>query len=283
MQTVPAGQLVPLEHALPGGVAAAGAAGALAQGIPAVAALFQPNLVRLQGGAALRAGHLADLGVSPPCVLLHIAVEHRKVPVIAGGLAQALAQGFVLGGVGGKPGAQIQQTADIGGVQRVGKCIVEGALHGDAHAGDHTFQRHTLALLAGMLPQKDLLQIVPHGGLRLVQIAQEQILLEHRHIVQTPLGKLGIRAAPLHKAAQSLHDGLALVQIRLCQAGHFGDMVLQFAEDAGAQMDGKGVQHVGVLIDLYGADLHDLAPQGLLHPMVVKGIRLVADVPFQIK
>ena len=60
-------------------------------------------------------------------------------------------------------------------------------------------------------------------------------------------------------------------------------MVLQFAEDAGTQMDGKGVQHIGVLVDLYSADLHDLAPQGLLHPMVVKGIRLVADVPFQIK
>ena len=210
-------------------------------------------------------------------------MEHRKVPVVTGGLAQALAQRLVLGGVGGKTGAQIQQTADIGGVQRVRKCIVEGAFHGDAHAGDHAFQRHALALLAGMLPQKDLLQVIPDGGPGLVQIAQEQILLEHRHVIQTPLGKLGIRAAPLHKAAQSLHDGLAPVQIGLRQAGHLGDMVLQFAEDAGTQMDGKGVQHIGILVDLYGADLHDLAPQGLLHPMVVKGIRLVADVPFQIK
>ena len=151
------------------------------------------------------------------------------------------------------------------------------------YAGDHAFQRHALALLAGMLPQKDLLQVVPHGGPGLVQIAQEQVLLEHRHVIQTPLGKLGIRAAPLHKAAQPLYDGLALVQIRLRQAGHLGDMVLQFAEDAGTQMDGKGVQHIGLLVDLYSADLHDLAPQGLLHPMVVKGIRLVADVPFQIK
>ena len=210
-------------------------------------------------------------------------MEHRKVPVIARVLAQALAQRLVLSGIGGKPGAQIQQTADIGGVQRVRKCIVEGALHRDAHAGDHAFQRHALALLAGMLPQKDLLQVIPDGGPGLVQIAQEQILLEHRHVIQTPLGKLGIRAAPLHKTAQSLYDGLALVQIGLRQAGHLGDMVLQFAEDAGTQMDGKGVQHIGILVDLYSADLHDLAPQGLLHPMVVKGIRLVADVPFQIK
>ena len=60
-------------------------------------------------------------------------------------------------------------------------------------------------------------------------------------------------------------------------------MVLQLAEDAGAQMDGKGIQHVGVLVDLYGADLYDLAPEGLLHAVVIKGIRLVADVPFQIK
>ena len=48
-------------------------------------------------------------------------------------------------------------------------------------------------------------------------------------------------------------------------------------------MDGKGIQHVGVLVDLYGADLYDLAPEGLLHAVVIKGIRLVADVPFQIK
>ena len=58
-----------------------------------------------------------------------------------------------------------------------------------------------------------------------------------RQVIQTPLGKLGIRAAPLHKAAQSLHDGFALVQIGLRQAGHLGDMVLQFAEDAGTQME----------------------------------------------
>ena len=57
-------------------------------------------------------------------------MEHRKVPVIAGGLAQALAQRLVLGGIGGKPGTQIQQAADIGGVQRVGKGIVELPLHG---------------------------------------------------------------------------------------------------------------------------------------------------------
>ena len=210
-------------------------------------------------------------------------MEHRKVPVIAGVLAQALAQRLVLGGVGGQPGPQVQQAADIGGVQRIGQSIVEGPLHGDAHAGDHAFQRHTLALLTGMLPQKDLLQVVPHGRSGLVQIAQKQILLEHRHIVQPPLGKLGIRAAPLHKAAQPLHDRLALIEIGLRQAGDFSNVVLQLAEDAGAQMDGKGIQHIGVLIDLYGTDLHDLAPQGLLHPMVVEGIRLVADVPFQIK
>ena len=59
--------------------------------------------------------------------------------------------------------------------------------------------------------------------------------------------------------------------------------MLQLTEDAGPQMDGKGVQHVGILVDLHGTDLHDLAPEGLLHAMIIKGIRLIADVPFQIK
>ena len=134
-----------------------------------------------------------------------------------------------------------------------------------------------------MLPQKDLLQVVPDGGLRFVDVAQEQILLEHRHVVHAPLGKLGVRAAPLHEAAQSLHDGFALVQIGLCQAGDLSNVMLQLAEDAGTQMDGKGVQYIGVLVDLHGADLHDLAPEGLLHTVIIKGIRLIADVPFQIK
>lgn len=114
-------------------------------------------------------------------------------------------------------------------------------------------------------------------------VAQVQVLLEHRYVIHAPLGKFGIRAAPLHKAAQALHDGLTLVQIGLRQAGDLGNVMLQLTEDAGPQMDGKGVQHVGIFVDLHGTDLHDLAPEGLLHAMVIKGIRLVADIPFQIK
>ena len=103
---------------------------------------------------------------------------------------------------------------------------MERAIHRNAHPGDDTLQRHPLALLAGVLPQEDLLQIIPDGRAALIQIAQEEILLEHRHIVHAPLRKLGIRAAPLHKAAQPLHDGLAPVQVGLGQARHLGDVVL---------------------------------------------------------
>ncbi len=134
-----------------------------------------------------------------------------------------------------------------------------------------------------MLPQKDQLQVIPHGGAALVQIAEEKVLLEYRHVIHAPLGKLGIGAAPLHEPAQPLHDGLAPVQILLGHTGDLGDVVLQFAEDAGAQMDGEGIENVGVLVDLHGTDLDDLAPEGLLHSVIIKGIRLIADVPFQIK
>jgi len=60
-------------------------------------------------------------------------------------------------------------------------------------------------------------------------------------------------------------------------------VVLQGAENAGPQVDGEGIQHVGILVDLHCADLDDLAPEGLLHAMIIKEIRLIADVPFQIK
>ena len=176
-----------------------------------------------------------------------------------------------------------EETANIGGVQGVGQSIVELPFHGDAHAGHDTFQRHALALLAGVLPQEHLLQVVPDGGLALINVAEEKILLEHRHVIHAPLGKLGVRAAPLHEAAQALHDGFAPVQVGLGQAGDLGDVVLQLAEDAGLQMDGKGVQDVGVLVDLHGTDLYDLAPEGLLDAVIIEGIRLIADVPFQIK
>jgi len=78
---------------------------------------------------------------------------------------------------------------------------------------------HPLALFAGMLPQEDLLQVVPDRRAALVEVAQEQVLLQHRHIVQPPLGKLGIGAAPLHEAAEALKDGFALVEVLLRQTG----------------------------------------------------------------
>ena len=177
----------------------------------------------------------------------------------------------------------MELAADIGGVEGVRQGIVEGAVHGDAQPGHNTFQCHPLALLAGVLPQKDLLQVVPDRRAALVQIAQVKVLLEHRHVVHAPFGKLGVRAAPLHEPAQPLHDGVAVVKVFLRQAGDLGDMVLQFAEDAGAQMDGEGIEDIAVLVDLHCADLDDLAPEGLLHPLIIERIRLVADVPLQIK
>ena len=282
-QAIATGQLIALEYTPARRAVRTGTMRALRQRIPAVAALFQPEFVRHQRLAAHRAGHLAHLGVTAPGVLLHIAVEHLKPAVIARSRAETGLQGLFLGGVGSKARPQVQQTADIRRIQRIRQCIVEGALHGDAHAGDDAFQRHTLALLAGMLPQKDLLQIIPDRRAGFVDVAQEQVLLQHRHIVHAPLGKLGVRAAPLHKAAQALHDGFTPVQVGLGQAGDLGNVVLQFAEDAGAQMNRKGIQHIGVLVDLHCTDLHDLAPQSLLHTVIVEGIRLVADIPFQIK
>ena len=130
VQAVAAGQLVALEHTLACGIAAAGAVGALAQGVPAVAALFQPYIIGLERCAALRAAHGVNFGVGAPGVLLHIAAEDLKIPVVAGGGAQAGPQGFLLSGVGRKTGPQVEHPADIGGVQRVGKGIVELPLHG---------------------------------------------------------------------------------------------------------------------------------------------------------
>ena len=48
-------------------------------------------------------------------------------------------------------------------------------------------------------------------------------------------------------------------------------------------MDREGVEDVAPLIHLDRADLDDLPPQSLLHPVVVEGVGMVANVPFQIK
>src|SRR5699024_10645313 len=145
---------------------------------------------------------------------------------------------------------QVDAAADVRGVERVGQRVVEGAVGGQAQPGDDALQRQAVPLLAGVLAEKDLLQIIPDGGMALVQVAYKQVLLEDRHVVQAPLGKFGVGAAPLHEPAQPLQDGLAPVQVGLGQAGDLGDVVLQFAEDAGAQMDRKGVQDVAVFVDL---------------------------------
>ena len=91
---------------------------------------FQPHIIGLERCAALRAAHGVNFGVGAPGVLLYIAAEDLKIPVVAGGRAQAGPQGFLLSGVGRKTGPQVEHPADIGGVQRVGKGIVELPLHG---------------------------------------------------------------------------------------------------------------------------------------------------------
>ena len=60
-------------------------------------------------------------------------------------------------------------------------------------------------------------------------------------------------------------------------------MVLQLFKNAGLQIDAKGIQHMGVCIDFHCADLNDLAAQSLLGAVIIKGFRLIADIPFQIK
>ena len=59
--------------------------------------------------------------------------------------------------------------------------------------------------------------------------------------------------------------------------------MLQAAEDAGTQVDGEGIQHVGVLVDLDGANFNDLPPERLLDAVIIKDKRLIADVPLQIE
>ena len=64
VQAIPPGQLVPLEDALARLAGRSGTVGALSQRVPAVAALFQPDLVRRKVGSAGRALGRADDGVS---------------------------------------------------------------------------------------------------------------------------------------------------------------------------------------------------------------------------
>ena len=46
-------------------------------------------------------------------------------------------------------------------------------------------------------------------------------------------------------------------------------------------MDGEGIQHVGVLVDLDGTDLNDLPSERLLDAVIIKDKRLIADVPLK--
>src|SRR5699024_4523914 len=136
-----------------------------------VAALFEPDVVGDEGRAACRAGGAEDLGVAAPGKLFYIALPEAEVPVVAGGGAEALAEGLLLGGVLGQAAGQVEAAADVRGVERVGQGVVEGAVGGQAQPGDDALQRQAVPLLAGVLAEKDLLQIIPDGGMALVQVA----------------------------------------------------------------------------------------------------------------
>ena len=135
----------------------------------------------------------------------------------------------------------VKLAADIGGVKGIGQGIVERALHRMPIRVTTLSSVMPSPLLAG-LPQEDLLQIIPLGGAGLVQIAEEKVLLSSTGTSSMPhSANSGIRAAPLHKAAQPLHDGLALVQVGLGQARHLGDVVLQGAKMWGRRWRGEKV------------------------------------------
>ena len=236
-----------------------------------------------QHAATVWAAQVVQGGVLPPDLLLQIAEEALHVPAVAPLRAGGSPQLLLFGGIFRNALGQIQPLAHVHGVQRVAQRIVEGPVGGDAQPGDDRFQRHALALGAAALGDEDLLQVIPAGGPALVQVVQEQVLLQHGHIVHAPLGKGSIRAAPAHKALQALPDGNATVQIGLGHTGDLGNVVLQFAEQAGLQIEAEGVQHTASFIHLHGADLNNLAPQGLFGPVVIKQAGLVADVPFQVK
>ena len=138
MQAVPAGQLIPINSALPARAAAAWQWGQRAM----VYQLLLPFSARSHPVPAWRrtpAGHLCYSRVGPPGVLLYIARVDPEIPVIPRRGAQGGFQHLGFGGVSGQSSPQVQPAADIGGVKRVAQCIMEGALHRDAQTGDHAF------------------------------------------------------------------------------------------------------------------------------------------------
>ena len=250
--------------------------------IPGVAAL-EPDLVILQRRTALGAGGLVQFRHITVVVVLHPV--HEELYVAAGLFCaqQGFGQQFFLGRIGGKTLGQRQFAADLGRVERIVQRIVEWLLLWDAQTVHNTFQRQALALLAGVGLQENTLQIVPLIGPVLVQAHQKQVLFQHRDVVQSPFGQLGVRPGPVQKLLQPLLHRQARVQIPLGQAGDLGDMVLQFAEDAWAQVDFKRIQHIAAGVDAHRADLDDFTAQRQFCAVIQEGFRLVADVPLQIK
>ena len=196
---------------------------------------------------------------------------------------QCLGQQLLLRRVGGKSLGQRQLAADLGRVQRIIERIVEGLHLGDAQPVNHAFQRQALALPAGVGLQKDPLQIIPAVRPVFVQPDQKEILLQHRHIIKTPLGQLGVRPGPVKEFLQALPHRQTRVQIPLGQAGDLGDMVLQLAEDARPEVYLKGIQYIAARIDADRTNLNDFTAQRQLCTVIEEGFRLIADVPFQVE
>ena len=251
--------------------------------ITGVAAL-EPDIVQHQRLAAERAAHLIQRRV----IFVGIVVQAVKVglDIVRFGIGIVQQGGCQLGGgvrVFGNALGQRQAAADFCGVQGIVQRIVEIAVMLNAKAVHHAFQRQALAFPAGEIFQKDLLQVIPAGGPAFVHIIKEQVLLQHRHIVQTPLGKFGIGAGPFLEPPQAFGNGHPGFQITLAQASHLRNAPMQLAENAGAQGHLKGIQYIAILVHPHCTDLDDLTPQGQLRPMIIKGFGRIAHVPFQVK
>ena len=184
-----------------------------------------------------------------------------EIPVIPGGEHRAAFSALGFGGVSGQSAHQGFNRRQRHRRCKACRSVHHGrALHRDAQTGDHAFQGHALALLAGVLPQKICCRSTRRwAGSR--RCCKEQILLQYRNIVQTHSANSASGPHHFIKRRLTWRMGSPLSRSAWVRPVTFWRYDAAICEDGGRRRIEKVSSTLASSSIFYGADLNDLAPQ----------------------
>jgi len=207
------------------------------------------------GLAGFGIGNDADIGIDESLAALGIAGDGRIVLGGGGGKAH-LAVGVVLKALG-----HVEVAADEGGADGVVQSVV-GIIQGFAyHFGG--YRQRELTVFFGDLTGKEHLHVIAGGDAVGIEAVDQHIALQHGDVVGPPGEEGEFLSAPSEELATGTGERDPLLQIGVFYMGQLGYAEMHTGVVFGRDHLLVGVGDLEGVVQLDGADLDDLAPQGV--------------------